>query len=99
MPIYHLVWFKFNDDVPESRIAAHLAALRSLPAHVPDILSLAVGANFTQRAEGFTHGLVVVLRDKAALAAYAVHPHHVTVASAVARDAQLRALDFEFDPA
>lgn len=99
MPVNHLVWFKFNDGVPAQRIADHLQALQTLPAQVPGILALNLGSNFTQRAEGFTHGLVVTLRDKQALAAYAVHPYHVAVATAIGKDAQVRALDYEFDPA
>lgn len=96
MPVNHLVWIKFSPDVSAERVAAHLEAVRGLAAEVPGILDLNVGANFTDRAKGFTHGLVVTLADKAALSAYAVHPRHVEVAAALRRDAELMVLDYEF---
>jgi Stress responsive A/B Barrel Domain len=71
-------------------------ALRSLRLEVPGVANLTVGANFTDRAHGCTHGLVVELRDRQALAEYAAHPRHVEVAAALRRDAELWALDYEY---
>ncbi len=91
-----MVWMKFHAAVSDERIAEHLAALRSLPADVAVIRSLNCGANFTDRADGYTHGLSVVLDDRAALGVYADHPRHVEVATALRADAELMALDYEF---
>jgi len=98
MPVNHLVWLKFAADVPAERVEAHLTALQDLRSQVPGVLDLNLGTNFTQRANGFTHGLVVTLRDKAALVDYAVHPRHVEVARALREDAEILALDYEFQP-
>jgi len=95
MSVYHLVWIKFADGVPAERIESHLQALRSLRTRVPGVLDLTLGANFTDRANGCTHGLVVTLQDRQALSNYATHPDHVAVASAVRQDAQILALDYE----
>jgi hypothetical protein len=97
MAINHMVWIKFRAGTDASRIQAHLDGLRSLAARVPGILELHIGENFTDRANGCTHGLCVILTDKAALQAYAVHPAHVQVASALRQDAEVLALDYEFD--
>lgn len=96
MPVNHMVWIRFRPDVPVERVEHHLAALRSLRGRVPGILDLTLGRNFTDRANGCTHGLSVILADKAALATYAPHPAHVEVASALRQDAEILALDYEF---
>ena len=95
MAVTHIVWIKFHDGVTASRIDEHITALRSLAGEVPGITSLTAGRNFTDRANGYTHGLVVVLEDKAALEGYATHPYHVAIASALREDATLMALDYE----
>lgn len=93
--VEHMVWMKFRDGVTPARIEQHLAALRGLCETVPGIVRLAVGENFTDRAEGFTHGLLVTLESRDALSTYATHPAHVAVAEPLKRDAELRAMDFE----
>jgi len=96
MPVNHMVWIKFNEGTTPTAIEEHLAGLRSLPDHVPGILGLTLGSNFTERARGFTHGVMVLLTDRDALAAYAVHPAHVAVASRLVKDAEIMALDFDY---
>lgn len=96
MAVNHMVWMKFRPEVSEAQIAAHLSALRTLEQRVPGVQSLNLGRNFTERANGFTHGLSVILDDKAALQGYAVHPYHVEVATLLRRDAELLAMDYEY---
>jgi hypothetical protein len=96
MAVNHMVWIKFHSGLGEPQIAAHLQALRLLQDRVPGVRSLNLGRNFTDRANGFTHGLCVILDDKPALAAYGPHPYHTEVAAALRRDADLLVLDFEF---
>jgi hypothetical protein len=91
-----MVWIKFHEDITEARKQEHLDGLRALTEKIPGILHLSVGANFTDRAQGFTHGLLVTLESKEALAIYAPHPEHVAVASPLREDAVLMAMDFEF---
>ncbi len=96
MAVNHTVWMKFRPEVSEAQVAAHMAALRALQQRVPGVQSLNLGRNFTERANGFTHGLSVILDDKAALQGYAVHPYHVEVATPLRRDAELLVMDYEF---
>jgi hypothetical protein len=96
MPVNHVVWIKFAAETSAQRIAEHMEALRGLKMDVPGINHVSVGENFTDRAHGCTHGLVVELKDKEALAAYAVHPRHVEVATSLRRDGELWALDYVF---
>jgi hypothetical protein len=95
MAVTHIVWIKFRDGVAQASIDKHVAALTSLEHSVPGIVQLTIGENFTERAEGYTHGLVVILDDKAALTTYATHPRHVEVATALREDADILALDYE----
>lgn len=97
MAVMHMIWIKFRDELAEEQIEAHLSAIRGLRGKVPDVLDLSVGRNFTDRCQGYTHGLAITLTDKAALAAYATHPYHVEVAQALRRDSTgIMALDYEF---
>jgi hypothetical protein len=96
MPVNHQVWLKFRPDVPAERVQAILTELRAMRGKVPGILDLNVGANFTSRANGYNYGLMVILEDKAALAAYASHPVHVAVATKIRENAEAMALDYEF---
>lgn len=97
MTVEHMVWIKFKDGISEQRQQEHLQALRGLVHRVPGIVRLAVGDNFTDRAGGFTHGLLVTLESRDALARYADHPEHVAVATPLREDAALMAMDIE-DP-
>lgn len=62
MAVNHVVWIKFAAEVPPNRVREHLEALRRLKDEIPDISSLSVGENFTDRAQGCTHGLMT-MRD------------------------------------
>ncbi len=95
MPVEHMVWIRFKPGVSDDRISEHMADLASLKDRVPGVLRLEVGENFTDRAKGFTHGLVVTLESREALDAYANHPDHVAVAGPLKEDAELMAMDFE----
>ncbi|MDL5053637.1 Dabb family protein [Oscillatoria laete-virens NRMC-F 0139] len=99
MKVEHIVWFKWNEGVSAERIGLHLKALADLRHTVPGIVSLRLGKNFTDRAKGFTHGLVVTLENRAALPVYADHPAHMAVAVEIRKDAEVMAMDFEFSPA
>ena len=96
MAVNHTVWMKFRPGVDADQVEAHLQALRLIPGRIPGVQSLTLGRNFTDRANGFTHGLCVILDDRAALAAYGPHPYHVEVATALRRDADLLVLDYEY---
>jgi Stress responsive A/B Barrel Domain len=92
----HVAWLRFNDGVSSDRIEKHMAACRSLVAHVPVIQKLECGPNLSDRAGGFTHCIIVSLPDYDALPAYLEHPAHVPVAEALVADvAEPRVMDVE----
>ena len=74
--IEHLVLFKVRAGVSEDAIDAMQEALKGLQKAIPGILEITVGTNFSERSQGFTHGLLVRFQDRAALDTYIPHPAH-----------------------
>ena len=74
--VEHIVLFKWKAEATAAQIAEAVAGLKGLKGDVPDVLDLSVGENFSDRGQGFTHGLVVRFPSKAALEAYGPHPAH-----------------------
>jgi hypothetical protein len=95
MAVEHMVWIRFHNAVDESRKQHHLAELAALQSRVPGVVDLKLGANFTDRAGGYTHGLIVTFADRDALENYMIHPEHVAVAQPLKEDADLLAMDIE----
>jgi hypothetical protein len=93
MAVHHMVWIKFRLEVSPERIAAHMAALAGLRQRIPEIIDLHAGTNITDRARGYTHGLIVVVEDADALQRYLDHPEHVAVARPLKEDADVVAMD------
>ena len=92
----HIAWLKFKDGVTHERIEHHMAACRALVGRVLAVINLECGANYTDRAGGFTHGIIVTLPNREALPLYLNHPEHVPVADALVADlADLRVMDLE----
>ena len=77
--IMHVVLIKWRSDAHSDRITAAVQGLLGLRDKIDGILELTCGDNFSVRAQGFQTGLVVRLRDRAALEAYGPHPAHQDV--------------------
>ena len=97
--IEHLVLFKVRGDARPEDVEEMLRRLDRLREEVPGILYLSCGTNFSERSQGYTHGLVVRFPDRDALDAYQVHPlHQAVVAEAVRPTVEpggILALDYE----
>ena len=96
--IEHIVLFKAKPDAPPEALEAMLKALAALKNTIPGLLQISTGVNFSARAQGYTHGLVVRFPDRAALDAYQVHPaHQKAVVKQVRPNVEgVLALDYEF---
>jgi len=96
MAVRHVVWLKFKDGIDPARIDELMQACRELARQVPAAIEVECGANFTDRAAGFTHGIIASLADRGALPAYLEHPAHRAVGEALRADtSDLRVMDIE----
>ena len=93
--VVHLVCFKYKSDVEEAARATHRERLRGLSG-LAGVLDLKVGEDFVRADRSYDTGLLVVLRDRAALEGYRVDPLHVPVAQyGVGLCASIVSADFE----
>jgi hypothetical protein len=95
--MHHVVLFRWTAAATPEQIAAAGEALRGMQGKIPEIHSVAFGPNFAESKSEYTHALLVVVDDMAAVKRYVDHPHHVHVAKTFLlpiRDARL-AVDFE----
>ncbi len=80
--IRHVVTWKLaaTDDAERAEQAETMArGLRSLPAFIPEILSLEVGVNVLNPGANFDLVLIADYEDEAALQRYQEHPEHQKV--------------------
>jgi len=76
----HIVIWKYRADVEQLVRDEHVARLRRLASHIPEIESLHVGFDVLKLPRSYDTGLIATFRDHAALQAYTVHPQHILVA-------------------
>ncbi len=95
--IVHMVLFKWKEEASSESIIAAIEALRRLKNKIPSIIDLSCGKSFTDRSQGFQHGLVVKFRDKNGLEEYIPHPAHQEVVQNLIKPilADIIALDYE----
>lgn len=74
--VVHIVLFRWKESAEAEAIERAMAELRNLSGRIEEILELTCGQNFSTRAQGYTHALVVRLPDRAALDVYGPHPLH-----------------------
>ncbi len=95
--IHHVVLFRWTASATPEQVAAAGAALLGMRGRIPEIHSMAFGPNLAESGSEYSHALLVVVDDMAAVKRYVDHPHHVHVARTFLvpiRDARL-AVDFE----
>ncbi len=95
--IEHIVLFQWTKEARPEAIESVVTELRKLKIKIPGIVDLSCGANFSDRSKGYTHGLVVRFKDRAALDAYGPHPEHQRVVQNFINPirADVLALDYE----
>jgi hypothetical protein len=96
--IEHIVLIRWTEQASQEAIETVMTELRGLKGEINAIVDLSCGANFSERAKGYAHGLVVRFADRAALNAYISHPEHQRVVQKLINPirADVLALDYEF---
>lgn len=95
MAVKHIVWIRGKPAVSEKEMEKLLASIKSLQSFISGVLEVSAGKNFTDRANGYTHGVIITLADKQALSDYIVHPKHVEVVSVLRTISDTMVLDYE----
>jgi Stress responsive A/B Barrel Domain len=95
--IEHIVLFKWKEGTTPEAIAAVMKGLQGLKDSIPQIVDLSCGENFSDRSQGFEHGLVVRFRSRKDLEAYQPHPAHTDVVQNLIQPilAGILAVDYE----
>ncbi|CAN5294223.1 hypothetical protein BH24ACT19_BH24ACT19_20550 [soil metagenome] len=75
----HLVLFTVKGDARAEDVEDLLASLKGLKKEIPDVIDLSVGENFSERSQGYTHGLFARFRTVDDLRSYISHPEHLAV--------------------
>ena len=96
--IEHIVLFQWKPEATPEQIESALTELKALQTKIPNVLALSVGKNFSERSQGFTHGLVVRFPDREALEVYGPHKAHQHVVQTFINPIRLDilAVDYEF---
>lgn len=95
MSVCHIVWLKKKDLCTDLDLQSLLAEVANLAELIPNIEDISYGKNLTDRANGFTHGVIVTLTCREALAAYIDHPAHVSVGKKLIENADVLVMDYE----
>ena len=92
-----MVLFKWKEDASAEAIIAAIEALKRLKNKIPSIIELSCGKDFSNRSQGFEHGLIVKFRDRNGLEEYSPHPAHQEVVQNLIKPilADIIALDYE----
>jgi hypothetical protein len=96
--VEHILLMRWKDQTNQEAIDRAMEALRGFKQQIAGIVELSCGPNFSERSQGYTHGLVVRFKDRAALDAYFPHPEHQRVVQNLIKpySADTLILDYEF---
>ena len=96
--VEHILLLRWTAAASQEAIDGAMVELGGLKNKIAGIVDLTCGANFSERAEGYTHGLVVRFTDRAALEAYFPHPEHQRIVQNFINPirADILILDYEF---
>lgn len=81
--IRHVVGFRFHSTTTAQQVTEFLAVFRALESQIPELRTLTVGPNLTDRDATVTYALEATFDDMAALDRYLTHPAHVAAVTKV----------------
>ena len=78
MAVEHIVLIEKKDDATDEQVQALIEGLKAVKGVIPGVEDVRINENFTDRAP-FSHGAIITLADRDALAGYGPHPAHQDV--------------------
>jgi hypothetical protein len=95
--VQHVILLKWKPEATSEQIEAVIEGLLALKDKIPGILEVRAGEDFSGRNQGYTHGAVFLLKDRAALEAYFPHPMHRKLVDELIQPIRDNSLGFDFD--
>lgn len=77
--IRHVAVFRFTPDFTEAQRRHWMSLLRALPAQIPQLLSMSVGADLVGGPASYELAIVADFADLEGLKAYNAHPAHAEI--------------------
>lgn len=94
--IVHIALFQWKKSVSQGQVNELMRSMADLKKVIPQIVQLNCGKNFSKWAKGYTHVVVVTLRNRADLVTYRQHSAHQPIAKPVTElEADSIGVDFE----
>jgi quinol monooxygenase YgiN len=98
--VKHIVFWTLKEQADgatrEENARRVKAALEGLAGHIPGLLEIEVGIDFSRSEASYDVALYSTFTDRAALDAYQAHPEHRAVADLIGRVREKRAVvDYE----
>ena len=91
--LIHIVWLKPHPDADPMLIDDVVARILALENQIDEIDKIQIGWTVTDRANGFSLGVIVNLENQSALERYIDHPFHKAVVKDIARTFDTMAMD------
>lgn len=95
--IEHIVLIRWKEAASQEAKDRAMTELRDLKGKIPGIVEVTSGLNFSERAKGYTHGLVFRFKDRAAVEAYLPHPEHQRVVQTFLNPIREDTLVFDYE--
>ncbi len=95
--VEHILLLRWSEKADPEAIDRAIMELRGLKEKIPEIMDLSLGTNFSERAKGFTYGMVFRFKDRAALNAYIQHPEHQHVVKTFINPIRAEILVFDYE--
>jgi hypothetical protein len=77
--LHHVVTFTLKPDAPADQVERITAAINALAGELPEVRSMAVGADLGLREGNASFGLAAQFDDVDGFKAYADHPEHIRI--------------------
>lgn len=74
--VTHIALFQWRQDISPKEIQKIMDDIKNLKPEIPEIINISCGENFSRWNEGYTHAVVVKVKNRTALDAYRMHPTH-----------------------
>jgi hypothetical protein len=81
--IIHIALFKWRKNISRKDILQIMDDVLSMKGKIKEIIDLSCGRNFSKWSKGYTHAVVVKVKDKKALDKYRKHPIHIPIAKRI----------------